>query len=398
MRSSILIINIVILFAQVNCQFWKLPQGIFNTFSWIRQGKTANEKATTSIPSALTERLIKTTQNELIMSTKLPKMTNITNSYKTITVTETTPFKTTDYKSTTRKQYSKNPTIITTTLTEKNATTTPIWTTVLLTTMLPTTLRKSVSTTTAGITQTKISTLYDTTTQDVTRTTEEPRDNHHVHDFYLSKREKPQVKIASNISQNLLPLPAGAGVALVKPTKYHYYPHNQHIYLLPECAIQQVCNAVYVRLNWTQPLCACPSRYRDPCSASLNSDDQHTTELMTNIKKRGALTLVKTCEPTAEMRVCRNPRDWSLLALQNVRTGKSHYLVICRCPDTSTLQGPMSHDQPTYASVPGIRVYGMMCVQGVKRRSRVLEYNNDLENVTFPWDKANELLKTALWD
>lgn len=25
-----------------------------------------------------------------------------------------------------------------------------------------------------------------------------------------------------------------------KPTKYHYYPHNQHIYLLPECAIQQV--------------------------------------------------------------------------------------------------------------------------------------------------------------
>ena len=22
----------------------------------------------------------------------------------------------------------------------------------------------------------------------------------------------------------------------------------------------------------------------------------------------------------------------------------------------------MSHDQPTYASVPGIRVYGMMCV------------------------------------
>lgn len=26
----------------------------------------------------------------------------------------------------------------------------------------------------------------------------------------------------------------------VKPTKYHFYPHNQHIYLLPECAIQQV--------------------------------------------------------------------------------------------------------------------------------------------------------------
>lgn len=49
------------------------------------------------------------------------------------------------------------------------------------------------------------------------------------------------------------------------------------------------------------------------------------------------LTLVKTCEPVAEMRVCRAPRDWSLLALQNIRTGKSHYLVICRCPPKGRL-------------------------------------------------------------
>jgi hypothetical protein len=27
---------------------------------------------------------------------------------------------------------------------------------------------------------------------------------------------------------------------IAKPTKYHYYPHNQHLYLLPECATQQV--------------------------------------------------------------------------------------------------------------------------------------------------------------
>lgn len=55
----------------------------------------------------------------------------------------------------------------------------------------------------------------------------------------------------------------------------------------------QVCNAVYVRLNWTQPLCACPSRYRDPCSASLNSDDLHTTELITdpNMKVTSACSL-----------------------------------------------------------------------------------------------------------
>jgi hypothetical protein len=50
-----------------------------------------------------------------------------------------------------------------------------------------------------------------------------------------------------------------------------------------------------------------------------------------------ALTLVKTCEPVADMRECRAPRDWSLLALQNIRTGKSHYLVICRCPPTKIL-------------------------------------------------------------
>lgn len=29
----------------------------------------------------------------------------------------------------------------------------------------------------------------------------------------------------------------------------------------------------------------------------------------------------------------------------------------------SLLEGPMAHDQPTYASVPGIRVFGMMCVK-----------------------------------
>ncbi|EDX10730.1 uncharacterized protein LOC6738335 isoform X1 [Drosophila simulans] len=150
--------------------------------------------------------------------------------------------------------------------------------------------------------------------------------------------------------------------ATAKPTKYHYYPHNQHIYLLPECAIQQVCNAVYVRLNYTQPLCACPSRYRDPCSASLNEDDQHTTKLVGDSKKK-AITLAKTCEATTEMRECRSPKDWSLLALQNTRTGKSHYLVICRCPDHFKMEGPMAHDQPTYASVPGIRVFGMMCVK-----------------------------------
>ena len=42
-------------------------------------------------------------------------------------------------------------------------------------------------------------------------------------------------------------------------------------------------------------------------------------------------TLVKTCEDTKQIRQCRSPQDWALLALQNIRTGKSQYLVICHC-------------------------------------------------------------------
>jgi len=133
------------------------------------------------------------------------------------------------------------------------------------------------------------------------------------------------------------------------------------MYYLPECAIQQVCNAVYLRLNYTQPLCACPPRYRDPCSASVNEDDNHTLKLVGNEEKK-AITLAKTCESINELRECRAPRDWSILALQNTRTGKSHYLVICKCPPSFRLEGPLAHDQPTYAGLPGINVYGMLCV------------------------------------
>lgn len=77
-------------------------------------------------------------------------------------------------------------------------------------------------------------------------------------------------------------------------------------------------------------------RYRDPCSASLNEDDDHTITLVGNANKR-AVTLAKTCEQGNELRDCRAPRDWSILALQNTRTGKSHYLVICKCPNNYKL-------------------------------------------------------------
>ncbi|XP_071520986.1 uncharacterized protein dsx-c73A isoform X2 [Panulirus ornatus] len=148
---------------------------------------------------------------------------------------------------------------------------------------------------------------------------------------------------------------------------YYYYPHKAHLFNLPECATQQVCNAVYKRLNFTQPLCQCPAG-NDPCSVSTLTNDQRTIELSMGRPDTRATTLIKTCEPVWTVRDCHKPRDWSILALQNIRTGKAHYLVICKCPETSKLEGPLNHSQPSYANVPGIRVYGMMCVTTNYRR------------------------------
>ena len=61
-------------------------------------------------------------------------------------------------------------------------------------------------------------------------------------------------------------------------TLYHVFPHNQHLFQLPECASQQVCNAVYLRLNFSTPLCACPQQ-GDPCSASTLDTDNHSLKL-----------------------------------------------------------------------------------------------------------------------
>ena len=61
----------------------------------------------------------------------------------------------------------------------------------------------------------------------------------------------------------------------------------------------------------------------------------HILNRQTGVGKAGrgfkSPTLVKTCEETKLIRECRSPQDWAILALQNVRTGKSQYLVICRC-------------------------------------------------------------------
>jgi hypothetical protein len=201
---------------------------------------------------------------------------------------------------------------------------------------------------------------------------------------------------------------SGDGDGKIKPTKYHYYPHNQHLYLLPECATQQVCNAVYTRFNYSQPLCACADRFQGPCSASLARNDQHTIEVgykklaKAGIRTYKSPTLVKTCEETKQIRDCRAPQDWSLLALQNVRTGKSQYLVICRC-DIGELDGPMSHDQPAYARVPGIRVFGMMCNMNASapvpsNRKRRDVSSSGVDTPAFPWEKVKEFAASLTWD
>uniref|UniRef100_T1JFT3 Uncharacterized protein n=1 Tax=Strigamia maritima TaxID=126957 RepID=T1JFT3_STRMM len=154
----------------------------------------------------------------------------------------------------------------------------------------------------------------------------------------------------------------------VNATSYYNYPFAK--YTLPECATQQVCNAVYTRLNRINSLCECPNKYENSCSISFRNDDRHTIQLATD-KSGKALTLVKTCEPVSSVRQCKGPHDWAILALQNVRTGKSHYLVTCRCSANGLLEGPVAHENPPYAKIPGIRVFGMICktTKSVHRKS-----------------------------
>lgn len=64
-------------------------------------------------------------------------------------------------------------------------------------------------------------------------------------------------------------------------------------------------------------------------------------------------TQVKLCEPLVSVRTCKVPTDWTLLALQSERSGKAHYVVVCKCPDSAILEGPYTHNHPPYARIPG---------------------------------------------
>lgn len=121
---------------------------------------------------------------------------------------------------------------------------------------------------------------------------------------------------------------------------------------LPECATQQVCNAIFVRMNYTQKLCECSSNYNWKCSNTLDPQDGHTIELTRKFDKR-IYTQIKTCEPLREVRACKSPTDWTLLALQSERSGKAHYVVVCKCPTWAQLEGPYTHNHPPYANIPG---------------------------------------------
>lgn len=186
-------------------------------------------------------------------------------------------------------------------------------------------------------------------------------------------------------------------------TLYHYFPHNQHLFQLPDCASQQVCNAVYLRLNFSVPLCACPEP-GDPCSASTLPSDGHSLGLTADQASGKVLTLAKTCEEVESIRTCDQNRDWSILALQNIRTGKAHYLVICTCPDSGFLEGPLAQTGAPYAKVPGIRVFGMLCLSRgrgrPKRRKAKMLWGQEVpvEDIpSFPdvpqhlWDRARNL-------
>lgn len=154
----------VVLAVQVNSQFWKYPQEFLNNFSWLRQAKTADATRATDVPAPFSG---STATLSTASEPQAPLKTNVTSA--TVRKAEIT-------------ERASSPT-------------SPV------TTSYTTTAKRQTTTTMVATATTDASTILDSTTQEVTGTTEEPRDNHRVHDFYLSKREKPQVKIAANISQ-----------------------------------------------------------------------------------------------------------------------------------------------------------------------------------------------------
>ncbi|CAG2113570.1 unnamed protein product [Medioppia subpectinata] len=151
-------------------------------------------------------------------------------------------------------------------------------------------------------------------------------------------------------------------------------------------------------MNYTQPLCQCSENFNWECSGDSALDDGHTIELTRRYDKK-VYTQVKLCEPLMSVRVCKAPTDWTLLALQSERSGKAHYVMVCRCPDSAQFEGPYTHNHPPYARVAGIRVYGMLCNQAVKKArlfsSTKIVTKEDTDLPAFPWDLAYAVLNST---
>ncbi|KAH0819268.1 hypothetical protein GEV33_003519 [Tenebrio molitor] len=161
----VVILVVILCAVHVDSQFWTYPQQLIST--WLRQGKTGSDKVTAlppTPPANLTTKTSPTTKG--LQKTTLPAKSETKRPLK-IKTTQVTTVKTTMVPISTTKRL--------------NATT-----------------RRIVTTSSAA---TEATPFDETTTHEPTATTEEPRENQRTHEFYLSKREKPQIKIASNISQ-----------------------------------------------------------------------------------------------------------------------------------------------------------------------------------------------------
>ncbi|XP_027201483.2 doublesex cognate 73A [Dermatophagoides pteronyssinus] len=178
---------------------------------------------------------------------------------------------------------------------------------------------------------------------------------------------------------------------------------------LPECATQQVCSAHYVKSNHTQRLCDCSRDSNFNCDEQLNElnedhiiDLSRKQEFKTKRNSLEAYTQVKLCENLHNLKPCKTPTDWTIMALQSERTGKAHFVVVCKCPDSASFEGPFTHKHPPYARFPGIRVYGMLCNQGIRKSKHnpKVALEIDLEKggnefPEFPWELAYAVINST---
>lgn len=208
MRVIYVVIVLLICAVHVESQFWKYPQNMLT--NWLRQGKNSGDKVSTT--SILTTKPTTPTTSYQTTSSQPTQTATTTTTPTTISggIISTTRNLPTTYQQIKLNDTLKRTNKIKTTAKTNVVATkmTPIWSTVAITTQttlnIKRTTNNNLNTASTANLFTETSTIYDATTttatsQDVTATTEEPRER--THNFYMNKREKPQVKIATNISQ-----------------------------------------------------------------------------------------------------------------------------------------------------------------------------------------------------